>query len=47
MAKANKTEGVEIAWPSGQRDTLRNLKANAIYTVEEGGKVLAAKPFQR
>ena len=33
--------------PSGRHDALKNFKANATYTVEEGGKVLAAKPFKR
>jgi hypothetical protein len=38
---------VEIVWPSGQHDTLENLKANATYTVEEGGKILKTIPFKR
>jgi hypothetical protein len=38
---------LEITWPSGQRDTLKNLKANATYTVEEGGKILSARSFKR
>jgi hypothetical protein len=38
---------VEILWPSGQHDTLKNLKANNTYTVEEGGKILLSRPFRR
>jgi len=38
---------VEIVWPSGQHDTLRNLKANNTYTIEEGGKIIATRGFRR
>ena len=47
LGKAAQAGSVEITWPSGQHDTLRNLKANATYTVEEGGKILATNPFSR
>ncbi len=47
LGKASQADQVEINWPSGQHDVLRDLKANATYTVEEGGKVLAARPFKR
>jgi enediyne biosynthesis protein E4 len=38
---------VAIAWPSGQKDDLKDLKANATYTIEEGGKILNQRPFAR
>jgi hypothetical protein len=38
---------VEILWPSGQHDILKNLKANNTYAVEEGGKILLSRPFRR
>jgi hypothetical protein len=49
---ATQADTVEIAWPSGAKDTLRNLTANRLYVIEEGGKILkttemgarAAKP---
>jgi len=47
LGSATQADSVEITWPSGQHDTLRNLKANATYTVEEGEKILATKPFNR
>ena len=47
LGKAIQADSVEITWPSGQRDTLRSLKANATYTIEEGGTIVSAKPFQR
>ncbi len=46
LGKATRANTVEITWPSGQKDTLHNLKANATYTVEEGGKIPATRPFK-
>jgi hypothetical protein len=47
LEKATQADSVEITWPSGQKDTFRGLKANATYTIEEGGKVITTKPFKR
>jgi len=47
LGKASQAQSVEIAWPSGQHDTFENLKANATYTLEEGGKIVATRPFKR
>jgi len=47
LGKAAQADSVEIAWPSGQQDTLKNLKANATYTVEEGGKIVKTIPFKK
>jgi hypothetical protein len=47
LGKATQADSVEITWPSGQKDTLRNLAANKTYTLEEGGKILATQPFKR
>ena len=47
LGKATQADSVEITWPSGQRDTLHNLKANATYIIEEGGMIVSAKPFKR
>ncbi len=47
LGQGTEATSVEITWPSGQHDTLRNLKANSTYTIEEGGKVLAARAFKR
>jgi hypothetical protein len=40
LDKAEKADAVEIAWPSGQKDTLHDLAANHLYVIEEGGKLL-------
>jgi hypothetical protein len=47
LGQAPEVQSVEIVWPSGQHDALKNLKANYTYTIEEGGKILATRPFKR
>jgi len=40
LGEAKKVDIVEIRWPSGAVDTLRDLDVNRLYVVEEGGKLL-------
>jgi len=40
LGEAKKVDVVEIRWPSGAVDTLKELDVNRLYVVEEGGKVL-------
>ena len=40
LDRATHADTVEIAWPSGAKDTLSNLAANHLYVIEEGGKIL-------
>ena len=47
LGQETEAQAVEITWPSGQRDTLKNLKANNTYTIEEGGKILSTRAFRR
>ncbi|MGH9448063.1 MAG: CRTAC1 family protein, partial [Terriglobia bacterium] len=47
LGKENSTEEVHIIWPSGHQDRLQKLRANASYTIQEGGKILSARPFKR
>ena len=47
LGKESEAQSAEITWPSGQKDILRNLNADATYTIEEGGKILATRPFKR
>jgi hypothetical protein len=46
LGKASAAD-VEIDWPSGQKDALKNLRANITYTIQEGGKILGQRPFAR
>ena len=36
---------VEIQWPSGAKDVLRDLAVNRLYVIEEGGKLLRSVPM--
>jgi hypothetical protein len=47
LGKETQPEVVEITWPSGQKDSLKNLKANATYIVQEGGRIISSRAFQR
>ena len=50
LNQAKKVDTVEIAWPSGVVDTLKNLDVNRLYVIEEGGKLLkneALKPAKK
>jgi hypothetical protein len=40
LDQATKVDAIEIAWPSGANDVLRDLPANHLYVIEEGGKIL-------
>jgi enediyne biosynthesis protein E4 len=37
---AKKVDSVQINWPSGAVDTLKDLDVNRLYVIEEGGKLL-------
>ena len=37
---------VEIRWLSGQVDKLKNLEANQLYVIQEGGKILKSGPLK-
>ena len=45
LDQAAKADLVEISWPTGRIDTLKDLPANALYVVEEGGKILKTMPM--
>jgi hypothetical protein len=47
MGTQTVVEQVEIQWPSREHDILKNLAVNSTYTVEEGGKILNARPFKK
>jgi hypothetical protein len=47
LADAQKADLVEIQWPSGIVDTWRDLNANRLYVLEEGGRILKTDDFTR
>jgi hypothetical protein len=47
LGQGTEASSVEIVWPSGQHDTVKDLKANNTYTIEEGGKIVGTRAFRR
>jgi hypothetical protein len=45
LGEAKKVELVEIRWPSGAVDTLKDLDLNRLYVIEEGGKILKTESW--
>jgi enediyne biosynthesis protein E4 len=45
LGSAAKMDTVEIRWPNGTTETLRNVPADAIYTVVEGSGIRDTKPL--
>jgi len=43
--EGGKTVSLEIAWPSGQKDTLSDIKPNQFITVKEGKGIISAQPI--
>ena len=46
LETAKKVDSVELRWPGGQIDTLKDLDVNRLYTIEEGGKILKCEELQ-
>jgi hypothetical protein len=40
LGEARKVDSVEISWPSGIVDALKDLDVNRLYVIEEGGRIL-------
>jgi hypothetical protein len=47
LGKANKVDALEIRWPSGQVDTLKNVKANQVVYVKEGEGITRTMQFSK
>src|SRR5271170_7556662 len=46
LGKAEKVELLEIRWPSGQVDTLKDVKANQLIVVKEGQGIVKTQTFE-
>jgi hypothetical protein len=44
--EAGKTVSLEVVWPSGQKDSITNVKANQFVTVREGKGVISSVPIE-
>jgi hypothetical protein len=47
IGRAEKVELLEIRWPSGQLDTLKDLKPNRLIYVKEGAGIQRSVSFER
>jgi len=47
LGKAAKVDVLEIRWPSGQVDTLKDLKPNQVIYVKEGGEIVKTMMFEK
>ena len=47
LGKAEKVEVLEIRWPSGQIDTLKDVKANQLIFVKEGAGITRTMQFEK
>ncbi|HET6178890.1 MAG TPA: CRTAC1 family protein [Candidatus Sulfotelmatobacter sp.] len=47
LGKAEKVDMLEIRWPSGQVDTLKDIKANQVIFVKEGGEITRTMQFPK
>ena len=47
LGDAAKVDSLEIRWPSGKVDVLKDLAVNKLYVVEEGGKVLKSEGYKK
>jgi len=45
LGDAKKADLVEIRWPSGATDTLKDLDVNCLFVIQEGGKILKTDKF--
>jgi len=45
LGKAEKVDVLEVRWPSGQVDTLKDIKVNQLIYVKEGGEITRAVQF--
>lgn len=47
LGQRTKVDAMEVRWPSGQVDHLKNIAADHVVTVEEGKGIIASKPLRR
>ncbi len=45
LGSENAADTVEVYWPSGQRETLKNVAAGRTYTLKEGSGIVESRPY--
>jgi len=46
LGQSTVAEEMEIRWPNGLVETLKNIKVNQSITVQEGKGIIASRPFK-
>jgi len=46
LGQADKVSQVEVVWPSGRRDTMSEIPANQLLTIQEGKGIVSAQPIR-
>jgi enediyne biosynthesis protein E4 len=47
LGKASKVDSVEVSWPSGKKQTFRDLEVDKFYQIEEGKEAVSLQRFVR
>jgi hypothetical protein len=45
LGRAGTVDAVELSWPSGLKETLKDLPANHLYVIQETKGILSQSPF--
>jgi hypothetical protein len=45
LGRASKVDTLEIAWPSGAKETFRNLPVNQLFVVQETKGIVSSRKF--
>jgi enediyne biosynthesis protein E4 len=45
LGKADKAASVEIAWPSGHKETIADVAANQSIVIQEGKAIISSQPI--
>jgi len=46
LDQAKRVDSVQIRWLSGKVDQLKDLEANRLYVIQEGGKILKSEKLK-
>jgi hypothetical protein len=47
LGAASKADAIELAWPSGVKQTIQDLAANRVYVIEEGKGIVREESFRQ
>ena len=47
LGQATRVESIEISWPSGQKQSFKDIESNKFYRIEEGRNELGLQQFTR